>query len=114
KTPVARHTATVIKTGRPYAEAVVIFLISRVLVLLSLFFSFKFVPQNPSGAFWNANPHWYRFFLRYDSGWYLTIARHGYSYTGGNLTQQSVTFYPLYPLLSRLLHNVFGIDYNAA
>jgi Dolichyl-phosphate-mannose-protein mannosyltransferase len=83
-------------------------------VLLSVFFSFKFVPQNPSGAFWNANPHWYRFFLRYDSGWYLTIARHGYSYTGDNLTQQSVTFYPLYPLLSRLLHNVFGIDYNAA
>jgi Gpi18-like mannosyltransferase len=98
---------------RPYAEALAIYVASRFIVLMGVFFSTQFVPQKP-GDFWNSTPKWYRFFLRYDSGWYLTIAGTGYSYNGDIMTQQSVVFYPLYPLLARGLHYVFGMDLNLA
>jgi hypothetical protein len=100
--------------SQPYLATLVIFLSSRLLVLLAVFFSRLYVPQNPNGEYWNANPHWYRFFLRYDSGWYLTIARHGYRFDGNNLAQQPIVFYPVYPLLARFFHYAFGMDYNAA
>ena len=41
--------------------------------------------------------------LRFDSGWYLRIAEHGYA-----LNRVSAAFFPLYPLLLRLLGTVIG------
>lgn len=42
----------------------------------------------------------WRYSVRWDAGWYLTIAEHGYSYHPDYAS--SVAFFPLYPLLIRL------------
>ena len=45
---------------------------------------------------------------RWDGGWYAGIATHGYSWKGPE-TQSGVAFFPLYPLLARILSLVlFG------
>jgi len=43
-------------------------------------------------------------FLRWDAGWYAGIAKDGYHWAGPD-TQSSVAFFPLYPLLSRILNH---------
>jgi len=45
---------------------------------------------------------------RFDTGWYWSIAQHGYS-SGGNL-QHDVAFFPLYPLLMAGFGRVLGGD----
>ena len=80
-----------------------VFISSRLVVILGIGFSANFVPQNSHGAFWNVGPAWCRYLLRFDTGWYLRIAREGYSYNGNDLIEQPVVFYPLYPLLSRTI-----------
>jgi hypothetical protein len=52
--------------------------------------------------------------LRWDSEWYAGIAEHGYSYSGDPDSEQSVVFYPLYPLLSRFVAGLTGIGPAAA
>ncbi|HEV7860908.1 MAG TPA: glycosyltransferase family 39 protein [Pyrinomonadaceae bacterium] len=96
--------------GRAYLAALIVFLASRLVVLLSIAFAARFVPQNPAGAFWNVNASWYRFLLRYDSGWYLTIIKFGYSYDGNDLVKHPVVFFPLYPLAAKVLTGAFGIN----
>ena len=44
--------------------------------------------------------------LHWDAGWYLEIARHGYSYAPNR--QSSVAFFPLYPLAMRAVGTVVG------
>ena len=48
--------------------------------------------------------------VAWDGGWYETIARHGYSAAG----VQSVRFYPLFPLVGRLLGGISGVGAGAA
>ena len=38
-------------------------------------------------------------FARWDSAWYLVIAKHGYGAAGGTLTSTRGAFFPLYPLV---------------
>jgi hypothetical protein len=45
-------------------------------------------------------------FVRYDSGYYLRIARDGYRVDG---TEKA--FFPLYPLLTRLVNNILGLSF---
>jgi len=52
---------------------------------------------------------WRRFsetFAAFDSGWYFEIARRGYSFDPDG--QSSIAFFPLYPLLVRLVAAPFG------
>jgi Gpi18-like mannosyltransferase len=99
---------------RPYLDALLIFLSSRVLVLMGIFFAARFVPRNPAGEIWDVNSSWYHYLLRYDSGWYMRIARFGYSFSGDNSIQQPVAFFPLYPLLTRAVSKLSGVDYAVA
>ncbi len=48
--------------------------------------------------------------LGWDAGWYLSIAQHGYAVAG----QESVRFFPLYPLAGRYLGDVPGMGTGAA
>lgn len=41
-------------------------------------------------------------FSRWDAGWYLNIAKHGYAHVPGQ--QSNTAFFPLYPMLMRGLH----------
>lgn len=47
--------------------------------------------------------------VRFDAGWYRSIAEHGY-YFRGDKEQSSVAFFPVYPLVMRALHSLFGGD----
>ena len=55
----------------------------------------------------NAHP-FVNMWARWDSGWYLDIAQHGYSFVPGK--QSNVAFLPLYPDLIRLVHFVFPLS----
>ena len=54
--------------------------------------------QHPH-AFWDT-------FARYDSSWYLGIARNGYEFAEGG--RSNLAFFPLYPLLMGVLGRPFG------
>lgn len=45
-------------------------------------------------------------FVRWDSIWYIRIAYQGYD------SDEPAAFFPLYPYLMRLLHDVFGMSYR--
>ena len=47
--------------------------------------------------------------VRFDAGWYRSIAEDGYYYRGEE-EQSSVAFFPVYPLAMRAFHSVFGGD----
>jgi hypothetical protein len=45
---------------------------------------------------------------RWDGGWYLDIAEHGYRFVPGE--QSNVAFFPLYPYLIRLVHHIIPLN----
>ena len=94
--PTSPHTSRVIDAARevllPWAVSRFAILVVG-LVALSLGISQVEFPVS-------THP-WIEMWARWDSGWYLDIAANGYHYTPGQMS--SVAFYPLYPLLMRLL-----------
>jgi Mannosyltransferase (PIG-V) len=48
---------------------------------------------------------------RWDGGWYLDIAQHGYSFVPAK--QSNVAFFPLYPYLIRVVHHVIPLQSDA-
>jgi hypothetical protein len=94
-------------------RAVVIpFLVSRSGVLLvglaaAVFIGYKPDPGEPSA--WHVDVDPVRNLLaRWDSFWYLDIASRGYHWNGNPLQQQNVAFFPLYPLLMRVVGSAIG------
>ncbi len=59
-----------------------------------------------------AGPRWLGGWVRFDAGWYRSIADNGYFFKG-ETEQSSVAFFPLYPLLTRWLSHAFGGDPSA-
>jgi len=58
------------------------------------------VPHHFEPGQWEESSHnWINMLARWDAGWYMSIANHGYSYHPGE--QSSVAFFPLFPLLMR-------------
>lgn len=51
-------------------------------------------------------PRWLRGWAQWDSGWYATIADHGYDYVPGR--QSTAAFFPAYPMLVRAVSVVVG------
>jgi hypothetical protein len=47
--------------------------------------------------------------VRFDAGWYRSIAEDGYYFRGDD-EQSSVAFFPVYPIVMRTFHSVFGGD----
>ncbi len=99
---------------RPYAAALLIFTGSRLVVFLAIAFSARLITQNKGSGLWNVDSPWLRYLLRFDSGWYLKISLEGYSYNGNDLIEHPVVFYPLYPLTSRFIANLFGLEHYIA
>ncbi len=91
----------------PYFWAISIYLCSRLVVALGLVFSQKYLPID--AATWSAGPFWYHQLLQWDAEWYFKIATEGYRYNGDPTIQQTVVFYPLYPMLARGLAAVTGL-----
>src|SRR5919108_2919863 len=97
-------------TWNGYLKAFLVFISSRLILLLAIAFSTRFIPKQSGSEYWNVGPSWNTYLLRYDSGWYLKIAVEGYTYDGNDLVQQPVVFYPLYPLVSRIFSRILDID----
>ena len=95
---------------KAYLTAFLLFISSRLILLLAVAFSARFIPEKSGSEYWNVGPSWNTYLLRYDSGWYLKIAVEGYTYDGNDLVQQPVVFYPLYPLVSRIFSRILDID----
>ncbi len=55
----------------------------------------------------NAHP-FVNMWARWDGGWYLGIAKHGYRFVAGE--QSNVAFFPLYPYLLRVVHYVIPVS----
>jgi len=64
--------------------------------------------QNISGHL-SPNVHpFVNMWARWDGGWYLDIAEHGYRFVPGE--QSNVAFFPLYPYLIRLVHYIIPLN----
>lgn len=90
--------------------ALAIFGASRLIVLTGLAFSAGYVKPNPTPGLWTIQAPWWRYLLRFDSAYYLDIARYGYTYNGNPLQMQSIVFFPGYPLLIRAAARILHIS----
>lgn|GEM_PF-3905271 len=86
-----------LKTNRWLWFVLAIFIASRLIVLTAFHLAPQTIPRSDRYD-WDTVT-WTRPFARWDAGWYLTIARTGYTYEPGSTEYQSVAFFPLYPLL---------------
>src|SRR5215472_7462624 len=100
------------RTYSPYLVALAIFASSRLVVVWAMFMAAHIVLPSgyPEAAEFDLGSSWYRYLLRWDSAWYVTILNEGYKYNGNDSVFQSVVFYPLYPLTAKALTIVSGID----
>jgi Mannosyltransferase (PIG-V) len=85
-----------------------VFAFSRLVVFAAIAVSPWVIPPAPPR--WDLDSPLLRPLFRWDAGWYLNIAQHGYSYNGNPAQQQNIVFLPLYPLTCRLCHLVTGIS----
>ncbi len=95
------------RSWHPYCWVLLIFACSRLVVALGLAFSEKYVPSSIER--WSAGPLWYHQLLQWDSEWYFRIVTEGYQYNGDPTIQQSIVFYPLFPMLARGLATIGGL-----
>jgi hypothetical protein len=58
----------------------------------------------------NAHP-FVNMWARWDGGWYLDIAKHGYRFVSGK--QSNVAFFPFYPYLVREIHHLIPLSRDA-
>jgi hypothetical protein len=91
----------------PYCWALLIFACSRLVVALGLVFSEKYLTSSIER--WTAGPRWYHQLLQWDSEWYFRIVTDGYQYNGDPTIQQSIVFYPLFPMLARGVATLGGL-----
>src|SRR5262249_42979556 len=97
--------ASVRERWRPYIVALAIYGSSPFGFVLAI--SFPMLAAGPPTPF-------YHRLLRWDSDWYATILNEGYKYNGNDLVEQTVVFYPLYPLIAKALTVFPGIDGSVA
>jgi hypothetical protein len=86
-----------------------VFVASRVLVLLTSVVGAYLVPPGRLFPGLAATTTWHAYWVRWDAGWYVNIAGHGYEYPGAG----NVAFFPLYPMLMRAL-GWLGLDLATA
>lgn len=105
---------TRLRGATPYLAALAIYAGSRIVVLAGLDFGEHYLPLDNRPGIWSTGTAPLRGLLRWDGGWYLSIATHGYSYNGNPSIQQNIHFYPLYPFVSRIVAAALHIEiYNA-
>ena len=100
------------RTCNPYLIALAIYGSSRLVVAGGMYFAARMMLpdlQLATRALF-APTSWYHYLLRWDSIWYATILNEGYQYNGNNLDEQTVVFYPLYPLIAKALTIFTGIN----
>jgi Gpi18-like mannosyltransferase len=94
--------------------SIAIFSASRLVVFLALLYSVNSIPPNklfdPAGETIPILHH----LLRWDSVWYLAIIRGGYQYLPNLSIQQTVAFFPLYPVLCWVIARLIQCEPSTA
>ena len=85
-----------------------VFLFIRIPLFFIVYLGLLIKPPYRNPALWRAFPNclFLEGWARWDSGWYFSIVVSGYNYMPGQ--QSNVSFFPLYPILIRLLNPIFG------
>ena len=90
-----------------------VFAISRLGLAVVAYLSLILIPFSDMEGVWRWQPN--NLFLdgwvRWDSAWYSNIVTQGYLNEANDLGQTNTPFFPLYPLLIRLLQPIFGGPY---
>lgn len=85
----------------------IVFLINRVSLFFIVYLGLLIYPPCQGPELWRAFPH--NLFLdgwaRWDSSWYFSIVKHGYSYVPDQWS--NIAFFPLYPLLIKIFNPIF-------
>ncbi len=90
-----------------------LFLIWRIILQFIAFLSKNRFSLNPDTGYGNIESweapiaNFFKYWIRWDSGFYLQIAEHGYYFDQAN-NLSNTPFFPLYPLLINTLGIVFG------
>jgi hypothetical protein len=89
-------------------RAVIVFVVTRLIVLSAAYSGEIALPDLPADGTWHARPDnvFVDVWARWDSGYYLDIARRGY-WHGAN-QDSAVDFFPMYPLLIDLVKPLAG------
>ena len=107
-TEVLDGTSERLRRQIPYLRALAIYLASRLVVFFGVVFGKTYIALGNDT--WLGGAAWYHRLLRWDAEWYGLIAREGYKYNGDPGQTQTVVFYPLYPMLSRVTAGVLRIE----
>jgi hypothetical protein len=107
-----RTTAPGASLGDALRAVALPFFVTRIGALLvgltaAVFLGYTPEPGEPSAWRVAADPV-RNLLARWDAFWYLDIATRGYHWNGNPLEQQNVVFFPLYPLLMRVLGTATG------
>jgi hypothetical protein len=85
-----------------------VFVVTRLIVLGGAYLAEIALPSQTGDEYWHAQPNNVLLdsLARWDSAFYLNIARDGYQYTPGQMS--SVAFFPVYPLLMNVVAPFVG------
>ena len=91
-------------------DVVAPFVITRFLLAVAALLGLSVLPRARVNLTWGVEgaPPLIAAFTRWDWEWYARIAQQGYSF--GTERQSTVAFFPLYPLLTRLVAQPFGAN----
>jgi hypothetical protein len=100
-----RHAWTTLR------EPIALFLATRLPLLFAMYAGMVLLPFAPKDGQWRARAS--NLFLdgwfRWDSGWYGHLVTDGYAATPNGDGQRDVAFWPLFPMLARLLGKALGV-----
>ncbi len=87
-----------------------VFLVSRAGIGILAYLSLIFIPIADGKGFWRAYPDCLLLdgLARWDSAWYASIAQNGYTNIAQLGEHRDTAFFPLYPLLIRILNTLVG------
>ena len=98
--------------GRAWRAIAAPFILSRAGILIVGLAAAVFIgdhaPSNPSATWRVAADPLHNLLARWDTFWYLDIASRGYHWNGNVLEQQNVVFFPLLPLIMRVVGSSIG------
>lgn len=86
-----------------WAAPLSVFFGSRIALYILVLFFVGFFPGKP-----DQKPGFIEAFSQWDGAWYLSIATDGYRWPGSLDIQSNVVFFPLYPLLGRMVGWLIG------
>lgn len=100
---------------RAVTFAVSVGISTRIAVLLVGYFGAVTIPfpADAPFAFSRASAGW-DLPRRWDAGWYLSVARDGYRWTGDVASSQNLNFFPAYPLLVRAVASLSSFSHVAS